>query len=95
MYICLNQMPLATTIEGKSKCYRRRKPRHLPGRSLVGNNLVPMNLPALSLDMYFVDLRGQLFSISCPHFEDYYLQATSKLRYSLLLISSGLREYVF
>ena len=24
-----------TTIEGKSKCYRRRKPGHLPGRSLV------------------------------------------------------------
>ena len=32
---CLNPMPLGTTIEGKSKCYRRRKPGHLPGRSLV------------------------------------------------------------
>ena len=32
---CLNPMSLGTTIEGKSKCYRRRKPGHLPGRSLV------------------------------------------------------------
>ena len=32
---CLNPMPLGITIERKSKCYRRRKPGHLPGRSLV------------------------------------------------------------
>ena len=39
---CLNPMPLGTTIEGKSKCYRRRKPGHLPGRSLVGNKTDPL-----------------------------------------------------